>query len=92
MRRAGWPPPFVVAGPEPRAEEGGGRAPAWRNTGGQCFGPSVPAALGTGPACGSAGTDPAPGCARPVMPSVRLPRMIGDAVCHGTQVAGGDVG
>ena len=92
MRRAGWPPSFVVAGTESHAEEGGGPAPAWRNPVGQCFEPLVAAAPGTSPAYGSADTDPAPGCDRPVMPSVALPWLIGDAVCHGARVAGREVG
>jgi hypothetical protein len=92
MLRARWPPSFVVAGTESHAEEGGGLAPAWRNSVGQCFEPSVAGAPGTGPAYGSADTDPGPGCDRPVMPSVRLPRLIGDAVCQGARVAGREVG
>ncbi len=92
MRRAGWPPSFVVAGTEPHAEEGGGLARSCLITRGQPFGPSVAAAPGTGPAYGSADTDPAPGCDRPVMPSVKLPRLIGDAVCQGARVAGREVG
>ena len=92
MRRAGWPPSFVVAGTEPHAEEGGGLAPAWWNSVGQCFEPSVAAAPGTGPAYGSADTDPAPGSDRRVITSVRLPRLLGDDACQGIQVAGGEVG
>ena len=92
MRWAGWPPSFVVAGPEPRAEEGGGRARSCLITGGHPVGPSVAAARGTRPAHGSPGNHPALGCVRQVMRSVRLPRLMGDPVCPGTQVAGGDVG
>ena len=92
MRRAGWPPSFVVSGPKPHAEEGGGLAPAWRNSVGQPFGPLGAAGPSTRPACGSVGTGPAPGCARRVMTSLRLPRLLGAGACHGIQVAGCDVG
>ncbi len=92
MRRAGWPPSFVVAGTEPHAEEGGALAPGWLIKGGKPFEPSAAAAPGIESACGSVGTDPAPGCARRVMTSVGLPRLLGEDASTGTQVRGGDVG
>ena len=92
MRWAGWPPSFVVAGPEPRAEEGRGRARSCLITGGHPGGPSAAAAPGTGEAYGSAGTRPASGCDRRVVPSVRLPRLMGDAVCRSAQLTVGGLG